>query len=327
MVVMLLIFLTLILGISLYTYFECFHSPADRAEDPYARIKGEQYSDIFENMLSITRIMDRGKSEDVTIQSYDGLALKGRYYHTKDGAPTQILFHGYRSHPLRDCAGAYILGKKMGFNILAVDQRAHCKSGGRVITFGICERHDCVSWAELISKRFPDSPIILAGLSMGAATVLMASELELPTNVCAIIADCPYSSPSAIIRKVCIDRKIPDKLAYPFIRIGARLFGGFSLNSCSAESAVRHANVPILLIHGEDDRFVPCEMSRRIHEASKEFSQLHTFPNAGHGLCYMTDPLRYEDVTTRFLWNIRALKPYMEKSEYVQKELSGEIRY
>ena len=316
-----LVLLFLVLGISLYTYIECFYSPAKQKNDPYEKIEGEQYSDVFDNMLAITRIMDKASSEEVSITSYDGLKLKGRYYHTNDGAPVQLLFHGYRSHALRDCAGAYILAKKMGFNVLAVDQRAHSKSCGRVITFGICERFDCVSWTHYVNERFPDSPMILGGLSMGAATVLMASELDLPENVTCIIADCPYSSPKAIIRRVCRDRGIPDTLAYPFIRIGARLFGVFSLEGCSAETAVRHAKVPILLIHGEDDRFVPCEMSRRIHRSCAALSQLHTFPYAGHGLCYMTDPLRYEKITTRFLWNIPALRPHMEQSSYVQKEL------
>lgn len=313
------------LAISLYTYLECFHSPANRSADPYSRLKGEQYDLVSENMYRITRIMDNTPHEAVTVTSFDGLTLSGRYYHTKDGAPVQILFHGYRSMALRDCAGGFILAKKMGFNVLAVDQRAHAKSGGRVITFGICERRDCVTWAEYAAKRFgSEVPIVLSGLSMGAATVLMASELELPENVVAIMADCPYSSPKAIIRKVCTDRKIPQRLAYPFIRIGARLFGGFSLEECSAEEAVKNAKLPILLIHGEDDRFVPCQMSRKIYAACASNAQLHTFPDAGHGLCYMTDPLRYEEVTTRFLWDISALKPHMAQSEYVRKELSGE---
>lgn len=316
---------TVILALSLYTYFECFHSPANRSDDPYSRIKGAQYDAVSDNMYRITRIMDNTPHETVTVTSFDGLTLSGRYYHTKDSAPLQILFHGYRSMALRDCAGGFILSKKMGFNVLAVDQRAHAKSGGRVITFGICERRDCVSWAEYAKKRFgSEIPIILSGLSMGAATVLMASELELPKNVVGIMADCPYSSPRAIIRKVCRDRRIPEKLAYPFIRIGARLFGGFSLEECSAVEAVKHCKLPILLIHGEDDRFVPCDMSRKIYTACKEKAQLHTFPDAAHGLCYMTDPLRYEEVTTRFLWDIPALKQHMAQSEYVQKELSGE---
>lgn len=327
MVIALFILPLTILIISFYTYCVCFHSPAKRKEDPYMKMEGDQYEEVCDNIYSSTRIMDKADAEEIEITSNDGLVLKGRYYHTKDGAPIQLLFHGYRSHPLRDCAGAFMLAKKIGFNVLAVDQRAHCKSGGRVITFGICERCDCVSWAEYVSKRFPDSPIILGGLSMGAATVLMASELSLPTNVCAIIADCPYSSPKAIIRKVCNDRKIPAVIAYPFIRFGARLFGGFSLEDCSAEEAVKNTKLPILLIHGEDDRFVPCEMSRQIYKSCKSPAVLQTFPYAGHGLCYMTDPLRYEDIVTRFLWDNPALRPHMAQSVYVQKELRGEMKY
>ena len=118
---------------------------------------------------------------------------------------------------------------------------------------------------------------------MGAATVLMASELNLPENVVCIIADSPYSSPKAIIRKVCRDRHLPDWLAYPFIRIGAKIFGGVSIEECSAEDAVRNARIPILLIHGEDDRFVPCQMSKRIFRACSAlmvnaFSQITCLP-------------------------------------------------
>lgn len=317
-----------ILALTFYTYLECFHSPASRTEELYSLPEGSQYAAVKDNMFAITRVMEKTQWEPVTIKSFDGLQLNARYSHTQDGAPVQILFHGYRSMAMRDCAGGFMLAKKMGFNVLVVDQRAHAKSGGRVITFGILERKDCARWAEYIASRFgEDTPIILSGLSMGAATVLMASELHIAANVVAIMADCPYSSPEAIIRKVCKDRHIPEKLAAPFILLGARLFGGFKLLQCSAEDAVKHAKVPILLIHGEDDRFVPCEMSKGIYAACGSYCELHTFPGAGHGLCYMTDPLRYEMIVTRFLYQIPALRSHMSKSDYVQKELRGEMQY
>jgi len=311
-----------------YTYFQCFRADPKRRDEPYAPIRGKQYEENRESMLRVTKIMDSAPCEDVFITSHDGLKLFGRYYHTADGAPLQILFHGYRSLALRDCAGAYILAKKMGFNVLAVDQRSHGKSEGRTITFGIHERKDCLRWVNYAVKRFgPELPIVLSGLSMGGATVLSVTELELPENVCCVIADCPYSSPVTIIRKVCRDRGFPEKLVYPFIRIGAWLFGGFSVAESSAEDAVRNSQIPILLIHGEADRFVPCDMSRCIYANCSSAAQLHTFPDAGHCLAYMTDPLRYEDVTVRFLWDIPALRPYMAQIEYVQKELRGEMKY
>lgn len=223
-----------------------------------------------------------------------------------------ILFHGYRSCALRDCAGGFVLAKKLGFNVLAVDQRAHGGSGGTTITFGILERHDCLCWADYAVQHLShDVPILLSGLSMGAATVLMASSLPLPETIVGIIADCPYSSPSKIIQKVCADRRIPPKLAYPFILLGARVFGRFHLQESSATEAVRNTKVPLLLLHGEDDLFVPCSMSLEIQTACRGNSQLHTFPGAGHGLSYMADPIRYEQVTLKFLHNLPALKPWL----------------
>jgi len=312
----------LVLAISFYTFYVCFYSPANRSEDPYTLMHGKQYQAVQDNIIACTRIMDKADCQWVYTTSFDGLKLAGRFYNTADGAPLMILFHGYRSMTLRDCAGAYILGKKLGFNILAVDQRAHAESAGRVISFGICERRDCLSWVNFALNRFgTDTRIVLSGLSMGAATVLMASELPLPENVTAIAADCPYSSPADIIRKVSRDRNLPDALAYPFIRFGARIYGRFDLEETTARNAVKNAKVPILLIHGEDDRFVPCDMSRRIYSCCGSEAQLYTFPDAGHGLCYMVDPIRYEAVVIRFLSNIQSLRDHLEENKYAKEML------
>ena len=312
----------LILAVSFYTFYICFYSRADRAEDPYALMHGIQYQEVKDNIIACTRIIDKAPCEWVYTNSCDGLKLAGRYYHTAEGAPVMILFHGYRSISLRDCAGGYILAKKLGFNVLAVDQRAHAESEGRVISFGIREHKDCESWIRFVIKRFGnDAKIVLSGLSMGAATVLMASQLPLPDNVVAILADCPYSSPADIIRKVCRDRHLPDHLAYPFIRLGAWIYGRFDLEMTTACNAVKKASVPILLIHGEDDHFVPCEMSGLIHSCCASPSQLHTFAGAGHGLCYMVDPIRYEMITIRFLNALPALAAHLEQNEYAKEML------
>ena len=300
------------LSISHYTYQICFYSPKDRNEDPYESFEGEQYEQVSELIRRCTAIMEKSSFRWVQIVSHDQIKLYGRYYHNTDGAPLMILFHGYRSCALRDCAGGFVLAKKIGFNILAVDQRAHGKSDGNSITFGVMERQDCLSWAKYAAQYLTlGAPILLSGLSMGAATVLMASELSLPKEVVGILADCPYSSPKEIIQKVCKDRKIPPKLAYPFVYLGAKLFGKFELNASTAVDAVKNTNLPILLYHGEDDRFVPCQMSKDIYAANSGNCRLHTFPYAGHGLCYMTDPMRYEQITLDFLKRIPELSDWL----------------
>lgn len=306
-----------VLCFAYYSYRISFHVGKHRNEDIYSVPSGEQYEKLGQKMVEISLIMESADCQWVTIDGYENTHLEGRLYEYSPGAPIFLAFHGYRSMALRDCAGAFALSQKLGFNILAVDQRSHGKSQGSAITFGIRERYDCLKWIDFLQKRFgPETPIILSGISMGAATVLMASELDLPPNVVCIMADCPYDSPAGIICKVAKDRGYPDKLSEPVIALGAKLFAGLNLYESSAVNAVRHAKIPILLIHGEDDRFVPCEMSRRIYQNCASPVQLHTFANAGHGLCYILEPRRYEKICVNFLWSIPDLIPHLENSEF-----------
>lgn len=315
--VVLLLLCVIFMG-AYYSYRKAFYSPSRRPK-PHDSLDGEQYAAAKEHIQRITGIMEKIPFETVRIKSKDGLTLFGRYYHVSDGAPLEILFHGYRSHPFRDCAGGHALSRKMGFNALVVDQRAHGSSEGNTISFGILERLDALEWIKWANARFGNnSPIILSGLSMGAATVLMTADLGLPNNVACILADSPYSNPLAIIEKVAKDQHFPGKLCRPFIQLGARIFGGFSINETSAEKAVRYSKVPILLIHGEDDRFVPCEMSRQIAKSAGCSAHLETFPGAGHGLSYITDPLRYEKTVFHFLQQIPSLAGAI-REEYIQQ--------
>ncbi|MBR3973286.1 MAG: alpha/beta fold hydrolase [Oscillospiraceae bacterium] len=306
--------IVLILLISWYTYKTAFFSPKSKRYTPDDPLEGKQYEAVADNIHRIAHIMERYSFEPVTIESYDGLKLYGRYYHMKDGAPVEILMHGYRSHAYRDCSGGHALARKMGFNTLVIDQRAHGKSEGHTICFGVKERFDCLSWIRYANARFgDDTPIILSGLSMGAATVLMASGLDLPSNVACIMADSPYSAPCAIIEKVCADRRYPVALCRPFLHLGVLLYGGFRLNACTAMDAVSHAKVPILLIHGDADHFVPCSMTPEIARCCASRVEVQIFPDAGHGLCYMTDPIRYEHVVCDFLCSIPSLHDTIDK--------------
>ena len=166
-----------------YIYRTAFYNPPSMRgtiDDP---MKGDQYEDVAEHIYRISHIMEKASCEEIQITSFDGCKLFGRYYHLRDGAPLEILFHGYRSCSFRDCSGGHLLSRKMGFNALVIDQRAHGKSSGNTITFGVKEHRDCKMWIDYAVRRFgTDCPIMLSGISMGAATVLMAAGLELPEN-------------------------------------------------------------------------------------------------------------------------------------------------
>ncbi len=317
MVVLLIsaVILSFILLFSFFAYHTAFYSPKSKRNTLDDPLLGAQYEAVAEHIFRISHIMERIPCEIVTIESFDGCKLSGRYYHVRDGAPLEILFHGYRSCAFRDCSGGHALSRKMGFNALVVDQRAHGNSDGRTICFGIKEHKDCLCWIEYANKRFGiRTPVILSGLSMGAATVLMAAGLNLPANVKCILADSPYSTPSAIIEKVCADLHYPVAVCRPFIHLGAWLFGHFRLNSCSAKAAVSRADVPVLLIHGEEDLFVPCSMSHEIAQCCASPITVQTFQGAGHGLSYMVDPVRYEKVVYEFLREIPGISEEISDS-------------
>lgn len=291
----LLIVVAIVLIISNITYWIVFHNSPKRPEQNSSLPMGEQYQKHLPEIQAFMDDIKKDAFEEVTIVSYDGLKLYGRYYQFEEHAPLKIEFHGYRGTAFRDFCCANSIAKQMHHNVLLVDQRAHGKSGGTTITFGIKERYDCLSWIQYANQRFgKDTPIFLSGVSMGASTVLMASELNLPPNVVAIIADCGYSSPKEIICHVCKSMKLPAKLLYPFIALGAMLYGNFSLSSASAIYAVKKAKVPIFFAHGEADDFVPCSMSKKMYEACASPKTILTVPNAAHGMSYFEATEEYE---------------------------------
>lgn len=306
LLLILCVLLAIVLGGSWYAYRVAFFSPK-KGRDRIPVHNGPQFAPYREEMERIYNRLNERPCEFVTIFSHDGLKLSGRYYHINDGAPLDIGFHGYKSSCLTDFSGGSGLSIQLGHNLLLVDQRAHGKSEGHTICFGIQERWDVLSWVDYALERFgPDTKILLYGISMGASTVLMASDLELPENVKGIIADCPYSSPKAIIRSVAGKRGLPVGLVWPFAVIGAKVYGGFDVQETDAVRAVKNARVPILLIHGEADGFVPCEMSEEVYRANTEKVQRHTFPGADHGISYLVDTPRYQKTVTQFVEKVLA---------------------
>lgn len=301
LIVILCVLAFIVLPAAWVSYYIAFLGKRRLPKTPYDGLDSPMFAAFADNTRKgIDRLL-REPYETVEITSHDGLKLVGKYYHVKDGAPLQIQFHGYRGSAERDFSGGGCECLDKGHNLLLIHQRAHGISEGRSITFGVKERLDCKSWVQYAVSRFgEDVKIILMGISMGAATVLMASDLDLPKNVKAIVADCPYSSPIDIITTVAGYMRLPGKLLSPFIRLGAILFGGFALSNISAERAVRSSNIKTLIIHGEQDSFVPKEMSEVIAAARPDVKRV-TFPGADHGASYAVCKDEYMRLLNEFI--------------------------
>lgn len=263
-------------------------------EDVIETIKGQVYDPYREIMRQGIREVRAMKCEEMTVTSFDGLKLCGRFYEYAPGAPMELMFHGYRGSADRDLSNGVQRCFRMGRSCLLVDQRCSNKSEGHVITFGIREHRDALTWVDHAVKHFgPDVKIILTGISMGAATVMMTADKDLPPNVLGILADCGYTSPKDIIKKVIRQMGLPVEAGYFFARLSAKLYGGFDPEEDSPVKALKNSRVPVIFFHGEADDFVPCQMSLENFDACTSRKKLVTVPDAGHGLSYLVEPERY----------------------------------
>ena len=269
--------------------------------DDYPIPDGEIYEPYREQMVAWMKEVRALPCREITTVSHDGLTLYGKYYECAPNAPLEIMFHGYRGSAERDLAGGVQRCFKLGHSALIVDQRCSGKSGGDVITFGINESRDCLDWMRFAIDRFgPEVKIILTGISMGASTVMIAAGEELPQNVIGVLADCGYTSAKDIIKKVITQMKLPANLVYPFVKLGAKIFGHFDLEAVSPIEAMKRCRVPMIFFHGENDDYVPCYMSRRNYAACAARKKILTVPGAGHGLSYLFAPQEYRAALKEF---------------------------
>ena len=300
--------IVIVFATSLICFFKIFYTARREKWPEYPVPMGEVYEPHHEQMIEWIKYARALPHTEVSIRSFDGLKLCGTYYEFQKGAPIDILFHGYHGSAEQDLSGGVYRCQRLGHNVLIVDHRAAGKSEGHVITFGINESHDAVAWVNYVIENIdPNAQILLGGISMGAATVMMTSAMELPENVKGTVADCGYTSAKDIIKKVIRDMKLPDNLLYPFVRLGAILFGRFDPDANSPIESMPNCRVPVIFFHGDEDAFVPMSMSEENHAACTAPKKLVITPKAGHGLCFPVDVDTYVEEIAAFF------KPFLEK--------------
>jgi len=238
------------------------------------------------------------------IRACDDTVLRGGFLRGKDDSDIAVLVvHGHAC-----CAGemGFIsrMYHEMGCHVLAIDQRAHGKSEGIHMTMGLWERFDIVEWAQYLAKRCPSCKLVLHGCSMGAATVLYASALALPREVCCCIADCGYTSPGeAFLQEL--------KVKYPFLKPRrwvlavtnaiCRSVIWFDMWRVDVRAAVKQSALPTLFIHGTGDRAVPHAMGEELYALHRGPKELQLFAGAAHAVSYFADPARYTSCCEQFI--------------------------
>lgn len=244
--------------------------------------------------------------EDLWIESFDGLKLHATWFPQGECKKVVICFHGYTSQGMSDYIGlsGYYLQK--GYSMLLVDERAHGQSEGKHIGFGCLDRQDALKWIEKVIKDCgEDVEILLHGTSMGGATVLMTSGLKLPIQVKGIVSDCAFTSAKEVFTHVL--KSMYHMPAFPTIQISDfmnRKLSGYGLDECNAAREVKKAKVPILLIHGSGDTFVPCSMCETIYQNCASPKKKLIIEGAAHAESYYKDPTSYEKALNEFIGGV-----------------------
>lgn len=257
---------------------------------------------LLENCQEAARHLQEQDCETVILTCKDGVRLVGHLRCCDKPKRIILAMHGWRSSWNRDFGMIDGFWRGSDCCVLYAEQRGQNNSDGAYIGFGLTERYDCAEWVQWLGARFGAKfPIYLAGISMGASTVLMAGGLELPQQVHGIMADCGYTSPYHIWKHVVtqnlhlsykVRARMADRLCRKRIQMGPEDY--------STLQALESGHIPVLFIHGSEDHFVPISMTYENYRACKAPKRLLVVPGADHGMSYLVDPKAYEKAMVAF---------------------------
>lgn len=293
------------IGISVYFYRRTMirnNAKTDRT----IKMAGTDWNQHMDFIQSRKEFMLSQPREDKWMQSEDGLKLHATWFPQNTQKKVVICFHGYTSQGMSDYIALSGYYMKQGYSMLLVDERAHGESEGKHIGFGCLDRKDALQWINLMIETLgEDVQILLHGTSMGGATVLMASGLNLPNQVKGIISDCAFTSPKEVFTHVL--KNMIHLPSFPMMQISDllnRRLAGYALDECNAAREVQKAKVPILFIHGSGDTFVPCYMCDKIYENCASPKQKLIIEGAAHAESYYKDTEAYENALNKFIGGI-----------------------
>ena len=234
--------------------------------------------------------------ETIEITASDGTSLIGHLHRAQNAKRTIIAMHGWRSSWAKDFGLIADFWFDNNCNVLFAEQRAQGKSGGSHMGFGVIERFDCLDWINWVkSSDFGKVPLYLAGISMGATTVLMTAGFDIKEQVNGIMADCGFTSPHDIWKHIAKNMHLSYNSIYSsIVNDYCKRKMNFGPKDYSTIEAMKNCEVPVVFFHGTDDNFVPVQMTFENYKACNSPKKLFVVPGAEHGMSYVLEKENYE---------------------------------
>ncbi|MFC5464094.1 alpha/beta hydrolase [Lederbergia graminis] len=306
-IVVTLVAVLLVVDIAASFFF--YHLAISRGEKTFL----EDNADLEVSAESLDEMLDgewrewvaKQPFEELQMESRDGLNLVGYYLPAKEKTDKLVIFtHGYLGHAKQMGIYGQYYYEDLGYNLFMADARGHGSSEGDYYGFGWHDRLDLIDWTKLlVDKLGNETQIVYHGLSMGAATVLMASgEKDMSENVSAIIADSPYSSVYELF-SYQIKRmfKLPPFPILDSTSLVTKALAGYSFREASSLKQVEKTEVPILYIHGKEDTFVPTNLAEELYEHTNSEAELMLVDGANHGESFVLEKEAYKERLNSFL--------------------------
>ncbi len=241
----------------------------------------KDYLRPYEPLLADARQkLDAHPMTEVAVTAHDGTTLRADYYHG-GYARTAILLHGYRATPRSNCTYQASLLLNAGYNVLLVYQRAHGKSDGRFCTLGYREHMDLLDWIRFASRDQTVHHLVLYGVSMGAATIALASDKLAGTRVRAMVLDCGFDGIHEQLREDSRKLHVPTWTALPVLRLFYRIRFGYDIKTPMA-ATLQNTAIPAFFLHGMADESVPVSHSKTNYAACASQKQIRLVPDANH---------------------------------------------
>lgn len=239
--------------------------------------------------------------QEMSIVNKDGLRLYGYYIPEQDAKMTFILIHGY--HGSHYSMAPYIKAIRESFycNIFVADNRAHGKSEGEYIGFGLKDADDIEEWLPHILEKTGNLPLVFLGVSMGGAAVCELSSRDLPHTLC-FIEDCGYDT---LYNQFGYQMRKDYHLALSPVMFSLerymKKYCGYTFKDVMPITSIKHAKKPVLFIHGGADTSNPTEMVYPLYDACPTEKELLIVPDAKHARSIQTDEKLYMDHVIKFI--------------------------
>ncbi len=236
-------------------------------------------------------------AESIKIHSDSGSLISGWYSHVDGATATVILLHPIRGDRRSMLERATIV-RSAGFSTLLIDLQAHGESSGEYITAGYMESHDVKAAVNWVRTQKPTHNIGVIGCSLGGASALLATPLEIDV----LVLESVYPTiAEAVHDRISLRLGLLHHILAPVLLAQLQPRLGISARQLRPIDHIPHVGCPVLVASGDIDRHTTLSETERLYAAVIEPKELVIFPGAAHTDLLEHDGSLYENRILSFL--------------------------